>query len=46
MMKGIKGMIFLSLLVSIGLGLSIIESMMPVSFVAPGAKLDYQIWLY
>lgn len=38
-MKGIKRLIFLSLLVSIGLGLSIIESMMPVPFVAPGAKL-------
>ncbi|NLW22429.1 MAG: Gx transporter family protein [Tissierellia bacterium] len=34
-----KRLIFLSLLVSIGLGLSVIESMMPVSFVAPGAKL-------
>lgn len=38
-MKGLKKLIFLSLLVSIGLALSIIESMMPVPFVAPGAKL-------
>ena len=38
-MKGIKRLIFLSLLVSVGLGLSVIESMMPVPFVAPGAKL-------
>lgn len=38
-MKGLKKLIFLSLLVSIGLGLSIIESMMPLPFVAPGAKL-------
>ncbi|MBZ2175337.1 Gx transporter family protein [Schnuerera sp. xch1] len=38
-MKGIKRLIFLSLLVSIGLGLSIIESMMPLPFIAPGAKL-------
>lgn len=38
-MKGIKRLIFLSLLVSIGLGLSIVESMMPVPFIAPGAKL-------
>ena len=38
-MKGIKKLIFLSLLVSIGLALSIIESMMPVPFIAPGAKL-------
>lgn len=38
-MKGIKKLIFLSLLVSIGLALSIIETMMPLPFVAPGAKL-------
>lgn len=38
-MKGIQKLIFLSLLVSIGLALSIIETMMPVPFVAPGAKL-------
>lgn len=38
-MKGIKKLIFLSLLVSIGLALGLIESMMPVPFVAPGAKL-------
>ncbi len=38
-MKGLKKLIFLSLLVSVGLALSIIESMMPVPFVAPGAKL-------
>lgn len=38
-MKGIKKMIFLSLLVSLGLALSIIESMMPIPFIAPGAKL-------
>ena len=38
-MEGLKKLIFLSLLVSIGLALSIIESMMPVPFVAPGAKL-------
>ncbi|NLV75427.1 MAG: Gx transporter family protein [Tissierellia bacterium] len=38
-MKGLQKLIFLSLLVSIGLALGIIESMMPVPFVAPGAKL-------
>ena len=38
-MKGLKKLIFLSLLVSIGLALSIIESLMPIPFVAPGAKL-------
>lgn len=38
-MEGVKRMVFLSLLVSIGLGLSIIESMLPVPFIAPGAKL-------
>lgn len=38
-MKGLKELIFLSLLVSIGLALSVIESMMPVPFIAPGAKL-------
>lgn len=38
-MKGIKRMIFLSLLVSIGLALSLFESMMPLPFIAPGAKL-------
>ncbi len=37
-MKGLQKLIFLSLLVSIGLALGIIESMMPVPFVAPGAK--------
>lgn len=38
-MKGSKKLIFLSLLVSIGLALSIIESLMPIPFIAPGAKL-------
>lgn len=38
-MKKLKKMIFLSLLVSLGLALSIIESFMPVPFIAPGAKL-------
>lgn len=38
-MEGVKKLIFLSLLVSLGLALSIIESMMPLPFVAPGAKL-------
>lgn len=38
-MKGLRKLIFLSLLVSVGLVLSIIESMMPVPFVVPGAKL-------
>lgn len=38
-MKNIKRLIFLSLLVAIGLGLSIIESMIPLPFIAPGAKL-------
>ncbi|GFN34478.1 Gx transporter family protein [Tepidimicrobium xylanilyticum] len=38
-MKEIKRLIFLSLLVSIGLALSLIESLMPVPFIAPGAKL-------
>ena len=38
-MKGLKKLIFLSLLVSVGLVLSIIESMMPIPFVVPGAKL-------
>lgn len=38
-MKGLKKMIFLSLLVSLGLALSIIESVMPIPFIAPGAKL-------
>lgn len=38
-MKGLKKIIFLSLLVSLGLALSIIESMMPIPFIAPGAKL-------
>lgn len=38
-MKGFKKLIFLSLLVSLGLALSIIESMMPIPFIAPGAKL-------
>lgn len=38
-MEGLKKLIFLSLLVSLGLALSIIESMMPIPFIAPGAKL-------
>lgn len=38
-MKNLRKIIFLSLLVSLGLALSIIESMMPVPFIAPGAKL-------
>jgi len=37
--KGLKKIIFLSLLVSLGLALSIIESMMPIPFLVPGAKL-------
>jgi len=35
----VKKLVFLSLLVSLGLALSIVESMMPVPFMAPGAKL-------
>ena len=38
-MEGLKKLIFLSLLVSLGLALSLIESMMPLPFIAPGAKL-------
>ncbi len=38
-MNRIKKVIFLSLLVSLGLALSIIESSIPVPFIAPGAKL-------
>lgn len=38
-MKNIKKMIFISLLVSMGLALGILESMIPLPFVAPGAKL-------
>ncbi|NMA87055.1 MAG: Gx transporter family protein [Tissierellia bacterium] len=38
-MEGLKKLIFLSLLVSLGLALSLIESMMPIPFIAPGAKL-------
>lgn len=38
-MKGLRRLIFLALLVAIGLGLSIVESMMPLPFIAPGAKL-------
>lgn len=38
-MKGLRRLIFLALLVAIGLVLSIVESMMPLPFVAPGAKL-------
>lgn len=38
-MKQIKKIIFLSLLVSMGLALSIIESSMTIPFLAPGAKL-------
>lgn len=38
-MNKIKKSIFLSLLVSLGLALGVIESSMPVPFIAPGAKL-------
>lgn len=38
-MKKLKKIIFLSLLSSLGLALSIIESIMPIPFIAPGAKL-------
>lgn len=38
-MKNIKKMIFISLLVAIGLALGVVESMIPLPFVAPGAKL-------
>lgn len=38
-MKKLKKIIFLSLLTSLGLALSIIESIMPIPFIAPGAKL-------
>ena len=38
-MKKMKKIIFLSLLVSIGLALSVIESAMPIPVIVPGAKL-------
>lgn len=38
-MNRIRKIVFLSLLVSLGLALSIIESSIPVPFTAPGAKL-------
>jgi heptaprenyl diphosphate synthase len=38
-MKKMKKIIFLSLLVSIGLALSVIESAMPMPVIVPGAKL-------
>lgn len=38
-MRNTKRLIFLSLLVAIGLGLGLVESMMPLPFIAPGAKL-------
>ncbi|NLY67594.1 MAG: Gx transporter family protein [Tissierellia bacterium] len=38
-MKGLRRLIFLALLVAIGLVLGIVESMMPLPFIAPGAKL-------
>ncbi|RKD33197.1 Gx transporter family protein [Thermohalobacter berrensis] len=38
-MSRIKKIIFLALLVALGLALSIIESTIPVPFIAPGAKL-------
>lgn len=38
-MRKVKKMIFISLLVSIGLALGVLESMIPLPFMAPGAKL-------
>lgn len=38
-MNNIKKLIFLSLLVALGLVLSILESFIPLPFIAPGAKL-------
>lgn len=38
-MNNIKKPIFLSLLVALGLALSILESFIPLPFIAPGAKL-------
>lgn len=38
-MNNFNKLVFLALLVSMGLALSIIESLMPVPFIAPGAKL-------
>lgn len=38
-MRSTRRLIFLSLLVAIGLGLGLFESMMPLPFIAPGAKL-------
>ncbi|WP_069649219.1 Gx transporter family protein [Caloranaerobacter ferrireducens] len=38
-MNNIKKVIFLSLLVALGLALSILESFIPLPFIAPGAKL-------
>lgn len=38
-MKNVKKMVFLSILVAIGLGLSVIESMIPLPITVPGAKL-------
>lgn len=38
-MKRLKKLIFISLLVSIGLALSVLESAIPLPFIVPGAKL-------
>lgn len=38
-MKKVKKMVFLSILVAIGLGLSLIESMIPLPIMIPGARL-------
>ncbi|KPU27847.1 heptaprenyl diphosphate synthase [Caloranaerobacter sp. TR13] len=38
-MNNIKKLIFLSLLVALGLALSILESLIPLPFIVPGAKL-------
>lgn len=38
-MKKARKMVFLSILVAIGLGLSVLESMIPLPIIVPGAKL-------
>lgn len=43
-MKNLRKLVFLSLLVSLGLALSILESFMPIPFIAPGQSWDCQIW--
>ena len=46
MLKDIRTMIFMALLVGLALAISLFESVIPIPFVAPGAKLGLSNIVY